>query len=177
MIAWCSFFFAAGPVVIITSIICFAPYFFYSNSWIDAMSTDPIKNGLQTPVYRHSLVAGIAASIPPLAELSFDVFFLREKSNKRSIIITFILLCIIIPELISLIIISPYSNSKLHICLLCAQLNFGVFMASVLLCQFAQKFWRNKLFTFGLTLMYCGIATVAITPYFSNNIVNWLQKT
>jgi len=50
-------------------------------------------------------------------------------------------------------------------------------MASVLLCQFAQKFWRNKLFTFALTLMYCGIATVAITPYFSNNIVNWLQKT
>jgi len=168
IIAFQSFLYAGGPAFICCLIISFAPYFFYPNSWNDANDSDPIKSALKSRSFGYSLAAGIAATIPPLIELLGAALNSKENSKKRSLLTLSLLICLIVPDFILLFNTTPKLDSKLYICVWSARLMSCLFLASIFLCQFSQTFWRNKWFTFSVTLIYIGIALTPLSSYFKS---------
>jgi len=153
-----------------------APYFCQPSLWNDASLNDPIKLGLQSSLYSYVLVAGISASFPPCLELIYYIIATQGNLAKRTIIILSNMFIFIYPELISLILVWPSTDSKLYFLLLNNRINTSLFLAMMLLCQYSEKSWRCKLTTVITSFIYIGSFVNSLAPYFGGIMGISIQK-
>ena len=171
-----SFLFAAGPLFIICYLVGWVPYFCLSPEWTDAKFNDPIKLGLKSSLYTYTLVAGISASFPPCLELVYYLTVSRGNAINRRVLILTNIFIFILPELLSLKIVSPTSDSKLYFLLLNSRLSTTIFFAMLLLCYFSGKSWKCKLSTIAVSFIYIGLLMNSWAPYSDDIMEIWVQK-
>jgi len=171
-----SFLYAGGPLLVVCLFFGWTPYFCNSFMWNDANFQDPIRSSLQSSLYSHALVAGIAAALPSCLELIFYSFFPRGNSVKQTILTLSNVFILISPEIISLLLVLPTADSKLYYLLLNNRISISLFLAMLLLCRFSERSWRCKLSTVTVTFIYIGSLVNILAPYSAGITVLWIQK-
>jgi len=164
-----SFVYAGGPGLIICVLLCFSAYFNDYDQWQNKINKSPINDGLQSLPFRYSLVAVIAASTPPLLELTADIIISKENLTLRTFLMLSALFSLVLEASFTLIFVSPQPDAKLYLCSSNASLIVYLFLESVLLSEYSPKFWKTKWCTFAVTCVYVGCSISTFPPYFNNN--------
>jgi len=163
------------PVAIICLILCYFPNFCYTSRWQDAVDGDPIKLAVQSQLFRYSLVASIAASIPPLLDLLYHIIkmdtVVYNKCTDKYFSALTVLFSLIVPELMMLIFVTPKGNARLFVCIYDSQLILSMLSTSQFLYHYGKKYWRNKLFTAAVSSIYIGSSFQSLGPYFPSDLI------
>jgi len=163
------------PVAIICLTMCYVPFFCYTSHWEDAADGDPITFAVQSQFYRYTLVASIAASIPPLLDLLYHIITIDRISSNRYLSALSLLFCLVAPELVLIIFVTPKANTRLFLCNHYAQLILSLLATSQFLCQYGKNYWENKTFTSAVCLIYIGTSMGSFIPYFHSDIRMFAQ--